>query len=272
MTYSASTWTLSNQSGVPVNAIWADSPSDVWVASYGTVLRYDGSSWTSTYVGASEMTYGLYGFSPGPTLFAAGGSGDVSVYSGGAWTATSTGQPGYFAVWGSSASNVFAVGKSGDETLYNGSSWTNQSALTSVSVFGFWNGYAAADSGKLFQNGSPVTTGTTQALNAVSGSSASDVWVAGALGTILHYNGSTWSSPASGTTVTLRGAWADTPPLSYAADVYAVGDNGTVLHGNGAVILPMPTPVTSSLHAVFGTTATNVYAGGDVGVVLLGTQ
>jgi hypothetical protein len=272
MTQSGSTWALSNQSGVPVNAIWADSPSDVWVASYGTALHYDGANWTSSYVGASEMTYGLWGFTPGPTLFAAGGSGDVSIYSGGTWTATSTGQPGFFATWGSSASNVLAVGKSGAKTLYNGSAWANQSPLTTVSVFGFWNNYAAADSGKLFQNGSAITTGTTQALNGVFGSSASDVWVAGASGTVLRYNGSTWTSPSSGTTVTLRGVWADTPPGSYTADVYFVGDNGTVQHGNGAVILPMPTTLTTSLRAVFGTSATNVYVGGDVGVILLGTQ
>jgi hypothetical protein len=272
MTNTGSTWALSNQSGVPVNAIWADSPSDVWVASYGTVLHYDGANWTSTYVGASEMTYGLWGFTPGPTLFAAGGSGEVSVYNSGTWNAVSTGQPGFFAAWGSSTSNVFAVGKSGAVSLYNGTVWTNQTPLTTVSVFGYWNGYAAADSGKLFQNSTPITTGTTQALNAVTGSSASDVWVAGASGTILHYDGSTWTAPSSGTTVTLRGVWADTPPGSYTADAYFVGDNGTVQHSNGAVILAMPTTVTTPLRTVFGTSATNVYVGGDVGVVLLGTQ
>jgi hypothetical protein len=280
MTYSSG-WTLSNQSGVPVNAIWADSPTDVWVASYGTMLHYDGTSWTSTYVGAKEMTYGLWGFASGPTLYAAGGSGTMSIYSGGSWAATSTAQPGYRATWGSAASNVYAAGTSGDITQYNGSSWTNQSALTTVSVFGLWgtsatNIYAAADSGRLFQyNGTSwnaITTGTTQALNAVSGSSATDVWVAGASGTMLHYNGSSWSPATSGTSVALHGVWADTPPGSYTADVYAVGDNGTVQHGNGSVILAMPTTVTSPLRTVFGTSSTNVYVGGDVGVVLWGTQ
>jgi hypothetical protein len=109
-------------------------------------------------------------------------------------------------------------------------------------------------------------------LNAVSGSSATDVWVAGASGTMLHYNGSSWSPATSGTSVALHGVWADTPPGSYTADVYAVGDNGTVQHGNGSVILAMPTTVTSPLRTVFGTSSTNVYVGGDVGVVLWGTQ
>jgi hypothetical protein len=88
----------------------------------------------------------------------------------------------------------------------------------------------------------------------------------------LHYNGSTWSAPSSGTIVALHGVWADTPPGAYAADVYAVGDNGTVQHGNGSVILAMPTSVTSPLRTVFGTSGTNIYVGGDVGVVLRGTQ
>jgi hypothetical protein len=40
----------------------------------------------------------------------------------------------------------------------------------------------------------------------------------------------------------------------------------------GSVILAMPTTVTSPLRTAFGTSSTNVYVGGDVGVVLWGTQ
>jgi hypothetical protein len=89
---------------------------------------------------------------------------------------------------------------------------------------------------------------------------------------MLHYNGTAWSTPASGTATTLRAVWAVAPTGSYTADVYAAGDNGTVQHGNGAGFVAMPTPVTSTLRAAFGTSNTNVYVGGDAGVILLGTQ
>ena len=48
---------------------------------------------------------------------------------------------------------------------------------------------------------------------------ASDVFAVGDGGTILHYNGSTWSSMTSGTTNYLRGVWG-----SSGSDVFAVGD------------------------------------------------
>jgi hypothetical protein len=282
MTYSGGSWTLSNQSGIPINSIWADSPTDVWVSSFGSVLQYNGTSWTSMYVGAKESTTGLWGFTPGPTLFAAGQSGNMSVYSSGTWAVTNTAQPGFNAVWGSAANNVYAVGTSGAISRYNGTTWANQSALTTANLFGLWgtsasNIYAVGASGQVLQyNGaswsSVTTTGTTVQLNAVAGSSAIDVWVVGASGTILQYNGTAWSAPTSGTVVTLRGVWANVPTGSYTADVYAVGDNGTVEHGNGVGFVAMPTSVTTALNTVFATSSTNVYVGGANGVVLLGTQ
>lgn len=282
MTYSSGAWALSNQSGIPINAIWADSPTDVWAASYGTALNYNGSTWTSAYVGVPESTNGLWGLTPGPTLYAAGAAGDMSIYSNGTWTVTATTQSGYNAAWGSAANNVYAVGAFGDLTRYNGTQWVNQTALTSANLYGLWgtsasNIYAVGASGQVFQfNGglwsSVTTTGTTAQLLAVGGSSATDVWIAGAAGTMLQYNGTTWSAPSSGTTVTLRAILENVPTGSYTADVYAAGDNGTVVHGNGSEFLPMPTPVTTSLDAVFATSSTNIYVGGANGVVLVGTQ
>jgi hypothetical protein len=54
---------------------------------------------------------------------------------------------------------------------------------------------------------SSVASGTTQGLTSVWATSASDVWAVGFLGTILHYNGTSWSSVSSGTTQDLLGVW-----------------------------------------------------------------
>ena len=45
---------------------------------------------------------------------------------------------------------------------------------------------------------SSVYSGTTEFLEGVWGTSASDVWAVGFGGTILHYNGTTWSSVSGG--------------------------------------------------------------------------
>ncbi len=79
-------------------------------------------------------------------------------------------------VWGT-GSDVFVVGDYGTIFHYDGSAWTEMSS------------------------------GTTEYLQSVWGSSGSDVFVVGSKGTILHYNGSVWSEMNSGTTNGLGGVW-----------------------------------------------------------------
>lgn len=66
---------------------------------------------------------------------------------------------------------------------------------------------------------------TTRTLQSVWGSSGSDVFAVGRNGTILHYNGTSWSPMKSSTTQWLHGVWG-----SSGSDVFAVGSGGTILH------------------------------------------
>jgi hypothetical protein len=50
------------------------------------------------------------------------------------------------------------------------------------------------------------------------------VWAAGDGGTVLHWNGSAWSSVASGMTGAFNGIWGTS-----AGDVWAVGVGGAIL-------------------------------------------
>ena len=74
----------------------------------------------------------------------------------------------------------------------------------------------------------PMDTGTTNLLNGVWGSSATDVFAVGDNGAIMHYDGTTWSTMSSGTTNDLNAVWGNS-----ATDVFAVGDNGTIVHYDG---------------------------------------
>jgi hypothetical protein len=65
--------------------------------------------------------------------------------------------------------------------------------------------------------------------SAVWGSSPTDVWLAGEAGTLLHWNGSTWSAAASGTQSALRALGGTS-----AKDVWAAGLDGTLLHFDGS--------------------------------------
>ncbi|MBI5479396.1 MAG: hypothetical protein HY906_11095 [Deltaproteobacteria bacterium] len=86
---------------------------------------------------------------------------------------------------------------------------------------------------------SPMTSGTTQGLRGVWGSSATDVFAVGGSGTIRHYNGSAGSPMTSGTTQLLFVVWG-----SSATDVFAVGELGTILHYNGRAWSPMASGTT----------------------------
>ena len=63
---------------------------------------------------------------------------------------------------------------------------------------------------------------------ALWGSGADDVWAAGDGGTILHWNGATWSRVKGLPNVDLRAIWGRGPN-----DVWTAGDKGTVLHWDG---------------------------------------
>ena len=64
------------------------------------------------------------------------------------------------------------------------------------------------------------------------GSGSNDVWAVGGAGSIVHWDGTTWSVVESGTTRDLNGVWGTGP-----SDVWAVGSGG-ILHWNGSVWSP----------------------------------
>ncbi|WP_146647248.1 hypothetical protein [Labilithrix luteola] len=66
------------------------------------------------------------------------------------------------------------------------------------------------------------------ALTSIWGSSANDVWAAGAMGTIVHWDGSAWTSTPSGTSETFMAIYG-----TGSNDVYALGHVSYVRHSDG---------------------------------------
>lgn len=91
---------------------------------------------------------------------------------------------------------------------------------------------------------------------------ARDVWVVGASGTLLHYDGS-WTAEASPTTQTLRAVWATT-----GGQVLAVGDAGTLLRRSGNTWTAMPSPTAGNLYGVWGSAINDAWAVGADGLIL----
>jgi hypothetical protein len=281
---SGSAWQVSMQSGLSFYDVWASSATDVYVSSLGTVLHYNGSQWTNAYVSDADSMDGIWGGGPQPApVYSIGTNGTLATLSGGTWTEQSIGTAVY-ALWGPNTTS-FYTGAGGGIIGYLNNGNLSSYFLNTDNIQSIWgssanNVYAATSDGTIYNEKS--TSGTwnqmttpngTGTLYSIWGSSSSDIYAVGANGTVLHNTGTnTWTAQTSGTTVTLRAVWADTPGTGYTADAYAVGDAGTVQHYNGNKWINMPAPVTSRFRSVWGTSATNLYVVGDNGVVLLGTQ
>jgi hypothetical protein len=106
-----------------------------------------------------------------------------------------------------------------------------------------------------------VPSGTTGILLGVWGSGPNDVWAVGG-STILHWNGSSWSSVASPPNGGLVGVWGSGPN-----DVWAVGGSGTILHWNGSSWSSFSSGTTSDLLKVWGSGPNDVWAVGGAGLI-----
>ncbi len=104
---------------------------------------------------------------------------------------------------------------------------------------------------------------TGQGLYGVWGSSASDVWAVGWNGTILHFNGTAWSSVSpTPTHNALRAVWGTAPN-----DIWAVGVSSTILHYDGASWRDASPGFSTdrSFLGVWGSAPNDVWAVGDFG-------
>lgn len=165
--------------------------------------------------------------------------------------------------------------------------WTTQTTPDREGSRGAWgaasnNVYVANHTGLLRYNG---TSWTHQApvrwrsLYDVWGSAANNVWAVGDKGEMVRYDGTSWSLfRYDGTSVSSAPlSNFATPARSYtlrgvwgssASNVFAVGDSGVVLRYNGTSWSRMTTGTTAQLNRVWGSGASDVYAATATGRLL----
>ncbi|MBI4285755.1 MAG: hypothetical protein HY670_07635 [Chloroflexi bacterium] len=259
--------------GNPFYDIWGSSSSDVFaVGSGGTILHYDGTSWSEMTSGTMDTLLAAWG-SSASDVFAIGDRGTILHYDGTSWSEMDTGTTGtLFDVWGSSASDVFAVGSSGTILHYDGTSWSQMSSGTMDTLLAAWGSsasdvFAIGSGGTILHYGGASWTlmdsGTSNSLYGVWGNSSSDVFAVGEWGTVLHYDTGSWEWMGSITTTGLYGVWG-----SSSSDVFAVGSDGTILHYDGTSWSQMASGTTNSLYGVWGSSASDVFAVGLGGIIL----
>ncbi len=294
-----------------LQGIWGNSATDIYVVGdSGTIMRYSDTGWDTVAVGATDEDLKDVWCFPTGEVWTVGDSyriGGTNYYTilhstdnGTSWEDGDGGITGGVdlkGIWASLASNVFAVGSSGRILRYNGSTWTVQTTPRTEILRGVWGSsdtdvWAVGDrygSSTYYYTLLHTTNGGTnwnnysmtggQNLNGIWGADASHIWAVGARGTILYYNGTSWSSGPwtrpSGpgwdyTDVTLYGVWG-TGGTDWAGGdrVYAVGYNSDTRQGviweyrGGSTWYNINSGTTRPLYGAWGSAADSIYAVGE---------
>lgn len=246
-----------------ISNLWANSANDIWgVGASGTVVHYDGTSWTKvTGVGTTKDLIGVWASSP-TDVWAVGAAGYITHYNGSTWASSSNGAVYTLnGIYGLGPNNIWTVGSNDilggrpEVWRWNGSSWTSLDPGYNGSLNGVWASsstdvYACGDAGIIFHYTGSGWTRTIynggNDLVAIWGS-GSNVFAAGSGGVILLNSGGTWGKVnSSGTTSNLNALFGD------GTNVFAVGNNGTLVRGTApfSSFTSISTGITTALYAV----------------------
>ena len=177
------------------------------------------------------------------------------------------------AVWSRKLADAYAVGDVGTVLHYNGIEWKPETMPTAANLTGVWGTdgkvYAVSTMGEIFASTGDGTwtlaasNPGAKTLFAISGSSASNVVAVGNDGTMLRFDGSTWTpSQVPGISPqALHGVYT-----TDADHIVVVGNGGAEAHYlSGAWTLDrMPSVSFKNLLAVGGLSASDAYATGLV--------
>ncbi|MBC7975125.1 MAG: hypothetical protein H7138_09085 [Myxococcales bacterium] len=193
--YNGTAWSVvPTPSTSDVDSVWGSGPSDVWFAGGGTVLRWNGSSFTTQSFAGTMLS--ISGTGP-RDVWACGENTNLRHFTGTSWVTVNpgAGTSTFFSVLPLSANDVWASDffPSKETMHWTGSRWVAQ--RTSGAIF-----------------------------NSMSALSASDIWGAGG-NDVGHWNGTAWLSDSPfGSNAAM---WSVTTTPGH---VWLVGSNALIGH------------------------------------------
>lgn len=283
--YQGMEWALTaSPTGSDLRGIWGSSPDNVYaVGASGTILHYDGSAWRTIKSPTSRGLWGISG-SSADDVYAVGDSGTVLHFDGTAWRSMNIPDDmTLLSVWRGESGDVFAVGGSAGIWRYNGKQWQRDQAPSGEgggytwlqSVWGWSPGdvFAVGQNGAIlhYQQGlgwQVKRSPSPKWLHSVWVSNTGQVIAVGEVGTILHYE-NTWTSLPSAPEI-VEAFWASGPDDIYTGrpGYYEYGFN-QLSHYDGTSWQPVGARTAT---AIWGRSATEVYAAGDALHIFDGTD
>ncbi|HEX3772009.1 MAG TPA: hypothetical protein VHV30_14135 [Polyangiaceae bacterium] len=205
--------------------VWGTSDSDVWaVGDMGTIVHFDGTTWTLVPSGVTDNLTGIMGIGP-DDVFVTGDQGNLLHWDGHTWSIASAVQDtALLGLWVFSSTNVWAVGVDFDTDpgssayvrVYQGTSSTDNDVNGAISLWKVWGasptdvwlagtsaaplgGDSGADPAGVIYRGSsdfePVAY-EGESVHGIWGSGANDVWVAPSIGGLQHWTGAAFDTNA----------------------------------------------------------------------------
>ncbi len=255
--------------------------SDVFaVGDSGTILHYDGTSWSAMASPTTDNLNSIWGSSSTHAI-AVGDNGTILHYDGLNWLeAQSNTTNNLNGIWGSSTVYAFAVGDAGTFLYYYNGSWSSPMPPGTIpaNLNAVWGSpdkandtYCVGDGGTIGHFGGSIPggfmdSGTTENIKDIWGSSSRNVFAVGNNGTFLLYNGNgnSWSAIMSGIyTINFNAIWG-----SSNTDIFVVGDGGTIGHFTGPPGGLMDSGTTENLKDIWGSAGYDVFAVGENGTIL----
>jgi hypothetical protein len=284
----ASTWgvahppfaTIDNVPYAPLNAVTAISASNVWAVGQDTgtpqVNHWNGSSWSSSALPSGPCSVfesdcvltGVSGDSASDVL--AVGNGILNSESSAGWVSTALAFRWNGTQWQQltvpaslpydAMEHIQAFSPTDAWAVGVGSSATSDATVATALN---WNGTSWN------QVATPISTDNDLSINAISGTSASDIWVVGETMTpgyhnrqftsvIMHYNGSSWTQAAVPDNSGLLDVSAVSP-----TDAWAIAADGAVLNWNGTA-WTVATQLAEGNTVISALSPTDVWVGGVV--------
>lgn len=265
-----------------LGAVWGSGPNDVWAAgSGGTIIHYDGTTWTATPSGIHDTFHAVWGSGPNDVwvvsstqvvLHGTGFANGTAVWTNVPTALEDSNSVFLRAIWGSSASDVRVGGRAYDLTV------------PELDFYGTGDQFVKRtlpDGGTAW-----LSRPGTQTVTGIWGSSADDVWMTAdnsvyvpyQRGMILHGTPGdagadasviedrlTWTAVDSQSSLTLESVWG-----SAKNDVWAVGGLGTIRHLTPADARwqKVVSPTTQTLRSVWGSGPNDIWAVGDEGTIV----
>ncbi|HRI52764.1 MAG TPA: hypothetical protein PLW65_21530 [Pseudomonadota bacterium] len=270
--YDGKTFTEVATDGVELTDIAGPRADDLTaVGSSGSVAHWNGLSWTRLSMGSTEIMQAVWAASPTEVWISGSGSGNGGHLI--RWDGKTFSQfdaPArtvYKAIWGSSASAIWAVGYEGGIARWDGSHWSAEPKATTANLHAIAGSgptqvWASGEKGVLLRYDGTKWTAqpSLDASSAALGlwlASASDGWAVGTNGTkglLWRFDGSSWTAWPKQFDQPFNVVWGSGPK-----DVWAGGDNGLLAHFDGTEWVQAASPSTAAIQAIRGSGPGNVW-------------